>query len=160
MKYRRALNEVRDFVTENLLLDLKSRSMKNKILLFICLFEIATPISAFISNFVHINYRCFVYYYTITFTYLTFCLLNILTTYLTRVYTCKPDSRKDRRALIIFFIKLNTHHPPVSTVLHNNTTISVSYLPVHYRIPVLHQEWKNARQSDWLEATRLVSGVW
>ena len=106
MKYRRALNEVRDFVTENLLLDLKSRSMKNKILLFICLFEIATPISAFISNFVHINYRCFVYYYTITFTYLTFCLLNILTTYLTRVYTCKPDSRKDRRALIIFFIKL------------------------------------------------------
>ena len=106
MKYRRALNEVRDFVTENLLLDLKSRSMKNKFLLFICLFEIAAPISAFISSIVHINYRCFVYYYTITFTYLTFCLLNILTTYLTRVYTCKPDSRKDRRALIIFFIKL------------------------------------------------------
>ena len=106
MRYRRALNEIRDFETENLLLDLKSRFMKNLILLSICLFEIAAPISAFIANLTHMKYALFSYYYTITSTYLTFCLLNILTTYLIRVYTCKPDSKKDRRALIIFFIKL------------------------------------------------------
>ena len=106
MRYKRALNEVRDFETENILLDLKSKFVKNLILLFICLFEITAPISAFITEYIHLKYCFFPFYYTIGSTYLTFCLLNILTTYLIRVYTCKLDSKKDRRALIIFFIKL------------------------------------------------------
>eukprot|EP00800_Vazella_pourtalesii_P000864 TRINITY_DN10738_c0_g1_i2.p1 TRINITY_DN10738_c0_g1~~TRINITY_DN10738_c0_g1_i2.p1 ORF type:complete len:276 (+),score=22.17 TRINITY_DN10738_c0_g1_i2:42-869(+) len=105
-RYRRALSEVRDFVTENLVLDLKSRSMKNQILLSVCLLEINIIVLSLLCSLIPTQYSPFVYYYVITFTYLTFCLLNILTTYLTRVYTCKPDSRKDRRALIIFFIKL------------------------------------------------------
>ena len=106
-RYKRALNEVRDFESENLLLDLKSRSVKYKILLFICLFEVVIVVLLLSCNLFPYQYPpAFVYYYAIASTYLTFCLLNILTTYLIRVYTCKPDSRKDRRALIIFLIKL------------------------------------------------------
>ena len=106
MRYKRALNEVRDFETENLLLNLKSRFVKNLILLFICFFELTAPICGFITDRINHKYCFFPYYYAIASTYLTFCLLNILTTYLIRMYTCKPDSRKDRRALIIFLIKL------------------------------------------------------
>ena len=105
-RYKRALNDVRDFEADNIINDLKSRLVKNLILLFICSFEIIAPILAFSTRFIPNEYKLLAYYYTITSVYLTFCLLNILTTYLIRVYTCKPDSKKDRRALIIFFIKL------------------------------------------------------
>ena len=105
-RYKRALNEVRDFETDHLLLDLKSRFVKHLMLLFISLFEIIIAILSSLCTLLPTLYRPVVFYYTMTSVYLTFCLLNTLTTYLIRVYTCKPDSKKDRRALIIFFIKL------------------------------------------------------
>ena len=105
-RYWRALNDVRDFETENIINELKSRFVKNLILLFISLLEIFAPISAILVVLIPNEYRLLVYYYAIASIYLTFCLLNILTTYLIRVYTCKPDSKKDRRALIKFLIKL------------------------------------------------------
>ncbi|KAI6645829.1 Fibrillin-2-like isoform X23 [Oopsacas minuta] len=105
-RYRRALTDVRDFETEAILKDLKSRLVKHITLILICFFEITAPIFAFASSFSNAKYTLFLFYYSITSTYLTFCLLNILTSYLIRVYTYKPDSRQDRNSLIKFILKL------------------------------------------------------
>ncbi|KAI6645830.1 hypothetical protein LOD99_13089 [Oopsacas minuta] len=105
-RYRRALADVRDFETEAILKDLKSRLVKHVILILICFFEVTAAILAFVSVLPPIEYTLFLFYYSITSTYLTFCLLNILTSYLIRVYTYKPDSRQDRNSLIKFILKL------------------------------------------------------
>ncbi|KAI6654031.1 hypothetical protein LOD99_2878 [Oopsacas minuta] len=105
-RYKRALNDVRDFETEAILKDLKSRFVKHVILILICFFEINAAIFAFVSILPPIEYAFLLFYFCVTSSYFTFCLLNILTTYLIRVYLDESDPGKDKVSLILFISKL------------------------------------------------------